>query len=377
MPDLRVFVSAGEASGDLHGAALVEAIRRRHPGAEFWGLGGPRMQAAGVRLLAGLERLAVAGLVEVARHLPFFFRLRQRVAAELERRRPHVVIPIDYPGFNLWLAKSARRRGLRILYYIAPQVWAWHRSRVRTLARITDAVAVVFPFEESLLRSAGVRARFVGHPLVERALSWPTRGEARRLLGLDPSVPVLALFPGSRATEVQRLLEPFREAACLVRGRRSEVMCVVARAPGLGEALYEPAAPFRVTGDGTAALCAATAILTKPGTTTVEAALAGRPMVIAYRVHPITYAIARRVVKVPYIGMVNLLSGRELVPEFTQGAALPARLAEALHPLLDENAEERREMLDGLAALRTALGPPGASDRAAELADEILAAGAR
>lgn len=380
MPSLRILLSAGEASGDLHGAALAEAIRQRHPEVEFAGLGGPRMQAVGVRLLAGLDRLAIVGLVEVARHLPFFLKLRRRVAAELDRWQPDCVIPIDYPGFNLWLARAARRRGLRVLYYIAPQVWAWRWGRVRTLAKVTDAMAVVFPFEEDLLRSAGIRARFVGHPLVERAARWPDRNEARQRLGLDADARVLGLFPGSRPGEVRRLLGPFLETARLLQAQNRDLAVRVARAPGVDDSLYERAASLPRVGEGTTLVCGATALLTKSGTTTVEAALARTPMIVAYRVHPITYALARRVVRVPHIGMVNLLAGRRIVPEFVQGDVRPEPMAAALAPLLEEGTGQggraRQHTIAELESVRRTLqggSGRGASRGTAELVDEVLA----
>ncbi len=373
MADLRIFLSAGEISGDLTGAALVEAIRRRHPETRFAGLGGPRMAQAGVRLLAGLEQLAVVGFAEVVRHLPFFLRLRSRVAAELDGWRPDLVIPIDYPGFNLWLTQAAHARGLRVLYYIAPQVWAWRWNRVRTLADAADAVAVVFPFEEELLRAAGVPARFVGHPLVERSTQWPGREEARRRLGIEPDVPLLGLFPGSRASEVRRLMGPFWAAAQRVRRSRPQLRIGVAPAPGLRESLYAAADPAVVRADGTTLLKASTAILTKSGTTTVEAAFAGTPLVIAYRVHPLSYAVARRVVSVPHIGMINLLARRRIAPEFVQAQVRPEPIAEALAPLLDEGSDARRRMIADLESVRRGLGSRAASAETAELAEEILA----
>ena len=373
MSDPRIFFSAGETSGDLHAAALAAAIRRRHPSAEFRGLGGPRLAAEGTGLVADLDRLAIVGFVEVLRHLPYFLRLRRRVVDEWARWRPDVVVCIDYPGFNLRLAKAAHARGIPVLYYVAPQVWAWHRSRARTLAEWTDAVAVVFPFEEAVLRSAGARAHFVGHPLVERAASWPDRQTACRGLGLDPERPVLGLFPGSRRGEVRRLLTPFAAAARRLVQENGRLQVRVARASGLAEDLYRREAGLATVEDAVALLCASTAALVKSGTTTVEAALAGTPMVIAYRVNPLTYAIARRVVRVPHIGMVNLLAGRAVVPEFIQGAVRPRALARALGPLLDVDSEARRRMRGELETVRRGLGDAGASERTADLVDEILA----
>lgn len=373
MSSLRVFVSAGETSGDLHGAALAASIRRRHPEVEFRGLGGPRLAAEGTRLLAGLDRLAIVGFVEVVRHLPYFLGLRRRVVEEWSRWRPDLVVLIDYPGFNLRLAREARARGIRVLYYIAPQVWAWHRRRAGTLAEVTDAVAVVFPFEEDVLRTAGVRARFVGHPLVERSSGWPDAETARRRLGLDAGRPVLGLFPGSRRGEVRRLLGPFAETARRLEREHPGLQVRVARASGLDPALYRREAGLTAVDDAIALLRASTAALVKSGTTTVEAALAGTPIVIAYRVNPLTYAIARRVVRVPHIGMVNLLAGRGIVPEFVQGAVRPGALATALGPLLDVGSEARRRMRADFETVRRGLGGPGASERAADLADEVLA----
>ncbi|HET7231810.1 MAG TPA: lipid-A-disaccharide synthase [Longimicrobium sp.] len=367
-----IFISAGEESGDLHGAALARALRARFPHARLLGLGGARMQAEGVELMAGLGELAVMGFVEVIRHLPFFIDLRKRVFAALEREKVDLVIPIDYPGFNLRLAKHARGRGLPVLYYIAPQVWAWHKSRVRDLARDADRVAVVLPFEEAFLRSAGVNATFVGHPLLDRPHPAMLRDVWARRNGLDPARPILALFPGSRAQEVRRHLDLFSSAAALVVARNPKAQPVIGVPRGIDRSVYDGALWPLVESTGGMLLQYATAALVKSGTTTLEAGIAGTPMVVVYRMNALSYSLARRVVKVPHIALANLIAERRVAPEFVQDAATPQALADALLPLLDEQSPERRAMIEGLSQIQGRLGGPGASARVAEIAGELL-----
>ncbi|CAI8018948.1 Lipid-A-disaccharide synthase [Geodia barretti] len=231
--DPVILLLAGEPSGDLHGAALARALRDKWPSARLLGLGGERMAAAGVECMAGLEELAVMGFVEVFRHLDFFWRLMHRVRDAMHRHAVDLVIPIDYPGFNLRVARHARAAGIRVLYYIAPQVWAWRPSRARRLARDTDHVAVILPFEVSFLRKAGARATFVGHPLLEVEQRVPARTDYCRAHGLDPDRPLLALFPGSRRQELDRHLGLFEATARRLEEARPGLQTVVARAPGL------------------------------------------------------------------------------------------------------------------------------------------------
>ncbi|MEX2610581.1 MAG: lipid-A-disaccharide synthase [Gemmatimonadota bacterium] len=355
----RILLSAGEASGDLHGASLARALRRRWPDADLYGLGGPRMADEGVRLMAGLDKLAVMGFTEVLAHLPYFIGLFSRMRAELDARPPDLVVPIDYPGFNLRLARAAHGRGVPVLYYIAPQVWAWHRSRMRQLAEHTDRLAVILPFEEELFRAAGADAVFVGHPLLDNRPAVPDRAAFAAATGIRPEQPVLALFPGSRAQEVRRHFGVFAEAAELVRRHRPDVQPVVARPAGLDERLYAGAALPR-TADADALLAHADAALVKSGTGTLQAALAGTPLVVAYRTSPLTFALARRLVRVPHVGLVNLVAGERAAPEFLQDRATPAALAAALLPLLDRHAPERDRAVAALARVRAALDPGGA-----------------
>jgi lipid-A-disaccharide synthase len=366
-----IFLSAGEPSGDLHGAALARAIRRRIPDARLIGLGGPRMAAEGTELLAGLDELAVMGLAEVLKHLPYFIRLRRRVFETLARERVDLVVPIDYPGFNLRLAHHARELGVPVLYFIAPQVWAWHASRAKTLARDTDRIAVILPFEEEFLREAGGNASFVGHPLLDAATPAGPRAEWAARLGLDAERPVLALFPGSRRQEVERHLELFSAAAAEVVRSRSEVQPVIAAAPGLDRSLFAGAA-WPLADDTGALLRHATAALVKSGTTTLEAAISGTPFAVVYRMNRLTFQIARRLVRVPHIALANLVAGERLAPEFVQDDAQPDRLAAALLDLLDPDSPTRIRMVTGFERIRDLLGQGGAADRVAEMAVELL-----
>lgn len=370
-----ILLSAGEPSGDLHGAALARALRSRWPEARLFGLGGPRMAAAGVELLADFQQLAVMGFAEIVSRLPFFLRLLGRLKAEMAARRADLVIPIDYPGFNMRLARAARAQARPVLYYIAPQVWAWHRARMRQLAGLANRLAVILPFEEQLFREAGAAVRFVGHPLLDAAPE-PSGAEAfRARLGLGDG-PVLALFPGSRPQEVAHHLALFAEAGLRLRAARPHVQPVIARSPAVPAAAYHDA-PFPETTEARALLKHAQAALVKSGTTTLEAALAGTPMVVVYRTSALTFALARRLVSVDHIGLVNLVAGQRLVPEFVQYEATPGALVEAVSPLLTEGSTARAKVLAGLAQVRAALratdgGDGTTADRVASLAAELL-----
>ena len=370
----RILISAGEPSGDLHGAGVARALRRRWPDARLYGFGGTQMRAAGVELIAHVDELAVMGFAEVARHLPFFIGLLRDVRQRLDAEPPDLVIPIDYPGFNLRLARMARDRGVPVLYYIAPQVWAWHRSRMRELAANTDRLAVILPFEEALFREHGATAAFVGHPLLDLPDDIPAREAFCASLGIDAGKPILALFPGSRAQEVRRHLALFESAAERVRRARPDVQPVIAVGDAVPAELYARAGAAR-THESRALLQHAAAALVKSGTTTLQAAVAGTPMVIAYQMHPLSYAIARRVVEVPHVGLVNLVAGERLAPEFIQDEATPSALADALLPLLSEGPERARTVarLERVrAALQAPAGAGDAAERVAALAGELI-----
>lgn len=362
-----VFLSAGEPSGDLHGAAVARALRERWPDARLLGLAGPRMQAEGVEAIEAFDRLAVMGFAEVIKHLPFFVGLMGKAKRTLRDEDVDLVIPIDYPGFNLRLAARAKKQGIPVLYYIAPQVWAWHRSRAARMASVADRLAVILPFEEEVFEEYGADVRFVGHPLMDRKRPVEPREDFCRTLGLDPDRRILALFPGSRAQELERHLVPFCRAAEQVVEARWHIQPVVARSTDVAVAAYDDA-PFPVTDDGRSLLAHAHAALVKSGTTTLETALAGVPMVIAYRTHPLTFWLARRLVEVDHIGLANLVAGRRIAPELLQDDATPRALAEALLPLIDEG-PARREALEGVRTVQEALAPDGSATAAGHVAD--------
>ncbi|HEX5581838.1 MAG TPA: lipid-A-disaccharide synthase [Gemmatimonadaceae bacterium] len=372
MADMEVLVVAGEASGDLHAAGVVRELRALRPDVTVAGVGGDRMREAGVELVEHAERLAVMGFAEVLRHVPKHWMLLRELEGRLRSGRVRLLILLDYPGFNMKVAAAAKRAGVPVLYYITPQVWAWGAGRIPKLAELVTKAAVIFRFEEELLRPAGVDVSFVGHPLLDRIGELPSRADACRQLGLDAARPVLALFPGSRGQEIARHLDAFVATARELERRVPGLQVIVSGAPTIR--LDDDRLPYPVArGASPIVLRAATAAMCKSGTTTLEAAVAGCPLVVAYRTSPVTYRIARRVVRIPFIGLVNIVAGREVAPEFVQESLEPGRVADALEPLLDAGSEARASMCRGLAEVRAQLGEPGAAARVARIAADLLA----
>lgn len=365
---------AGEVSGDLHAAGVARELSARKVPLRLTGIGGDEMRAAGVELIEHVEQLAVMGFVEVLRHVPKHWSLLHELKRRIRSGQVALVVLIDYPTFNMKVAEAARAAGVPVLYYITPQVWAWGSDRLERLARTVTKAAVILPFEETLLRQHKIDATFVGHPLLDSVAELPDRDAARVTLGLSPSDRVLALFPGSREQEIERHLDAFVGAARELQRRDPALKVVVSVAPHVSVA--QSRCPFPMIRSASFTIFrAADAALCKSGTTTLEAAVTGCPLVVAYRTSPITYAAARWVVKIPNIGLVNVVAGYRLAPEFVQDALQPFAVADALAPLLDHASEERRKMIAGLAAVRTALGSPGAAARAATMAVELAGHG--
>lgn len=369
----EVLVIAGEASGDLHAAGLARALATLRPDVHLAGMGGSRMREAGVELLEDAERMAVMGFVEVLRKVPHHWALLRQLEQRLASGRVALLVTIDYPGFNMRVAAAARRHGVPVLYYITPQVWAWGANRLPKLAQLITRAAVILPFEEALLRQHGIDATFVGHPLLDRAQSLPSRAEARRALGVSPDARVLALFPGSRGQEIARHLDDFVATARALQERLPGLEVVVSVAPTVR--LDPMRCPFRQVHDASFhVLRAADAALCKSGTTTLEAAVAGCPLAVAYRTSGWTYAIARRAVKIPYIGLVNVVAGREVAREFVQDALVPEAVAKTMEALLTPGSVERERQLAELERVRGMLGTPGAASRVAAMAAALVPA---
>jgi lipid-A-disaccharide synthase len=371
----RVMIVAGEASGDLHGAELAREIFARDPDCEIFGIAGERMRAAGVSAIYRADEIAGMGLTELAGTIRRTLGALSKLRAILKREKPDLLILIDFPDFNMQLAKSAKRAGVPVLYYIAPQVWAWRRGRIPKLIARTDRIAVVLPFEAELYRGAGERVTFVGHPLLDGIAPRP-REETLARYGFAPDARLLAILPGSRRKEIRYLLEPMITAARTLARDHGLIPCL-ALAQTLTVADLEregriDLGGIRIIDNDTYSIVAASeAVLVASGTATLETALIGRPMVIAYKVSRLTWIAARLLVRgVNFAGMPNVLAGREIVPELIQGQVSAANLVRAAERVMNE--PQRAKIIAALSELRAQLGTPGAAARVAQIALEMM-----
>lgn len=371
----RVLISCGEPSGDLYAAELLRELRAAAPGLAAFGIGGDRLRETGCDLLADQRDLAVVGLLEVLRHLRRIRTVFASLVAEAERRRPDVAVLIDYADFNLRLGRALHARGIPVVYYVSPQLWAWRRWRIHAIRRTARRMLVIFPFEERIYRAAGVPVRFVGHPLVDLVRPPDEPAAFPRRIGLDPSRPVVTLLPGSRSSEIAHNLPGLAASARALARRDPRLQFVAAAAPSLDQELLRPhlaGSEIRlVHGETIAALAASRLALVASGTATVETALVGTPMVVVYRLAALTYLLGRPLVNVPHVAMVNLIAGRRAVPELIQGDFRPERVAAEAERLLAD-AGPREQMLRDLAEVRERLGRGGASRRAAVAILEAL-----
>jgi lipid-A-disaccharide synthase len=347
---LKILVSAGEASGDLYASRLVEAVRARLPEAEFFGCTGPRLRAAGVRQVVDAQSLAVVGIVEVVRHIPRIWGEYRRLLDTARRERPALAILTDSPDFHLRLARRLKKLGIPVVYLVAPQVWAWRKGRLAVMRRVIDHLLCIFPFEERFFRSAGVVTTYIGHPLAGLVRPSLSREEFFRKHGIDGSRPVIAVLPGSRKGETERHMPVLLEAVELLH-RATPFSFVLAASPTVGAGFFRRcigSAPIRIVeGEIWDVLAHADAALAASGTVAMEAALCGTPMVVYYRVSPLTWLVGRPLVKVPFYSMVNMVAGREVVPELIQQDATGSKLAAHIRRLLGDTAARER-MLEGL-----------------------------
>lgn len=364
-------VIAGEISGDMHAAALVRAVQKRNSAISFFGIGGDGLEKAGMEIFRNTRDMAVLGLSEVLRKYFFFRKTFQEMVVLMRERRPDAVLLVDYPGFNLPFAAKAHKLGLKVIYYICPQVWAWHRSRIPAMAKNVDCLISIFPFEAGVFKGTDLKVDFVGHPLV--TLTEAARSEP--LLSLPwTAKPRVAILPGSRKQEIFLILPVMAKAADILRKKIPDVAFIIAAASREAESWIEGilasmgmTGKFTVVADKTRQILRqADAAWVASGTATIEAALMGCPMVVVYRTATLTYLAGRLLIRVPFLGMVNIIAGKQVCPEFIQRTASPENLARAIEPLLAEG-KARTEMTSELDRVRSILGAPGAEERAAKI----------
>ena len=367
----KILISAGEASGDIHAAAVTAALKRIDSTTEVFGMGGDELRAAGGEVLFDIKDHGVMGFVEVLKKLPDLFKLRREFARVMDERKPDCLVVVDYPGFNMKLAKLAHDKGIPVVSYIAPSAWAWNKGRAKNVAKIVDKVACIFPFEYDVYKEAGAPVEFVGHPLVDIVHPTMERAEAEAWVGKEPGRPLVLLMPGSRLMEIERMLDVILEGAKLLQKQMPQVQFAMPRAGTiplemLQSKIQTSGLDVKITeGHNYDLFSVADLALATSGTVTLEAAMCGLPSVILYRTSAITAFIARRVINIPNIGLPNIVAGRQILPELLQEELTPAKLAATAVELL---APERRPQLEAnLAYMKERLGEPGAVNRVAQL----------
>jgi len=371
----RVLISAGEASGEMYGAGLIEALRRRLPQLEAFGVGGEAMRRAGCDTVVDARQLSVVGITEILPKVPKIYGLFRKLLAEAERRKPDAAVIIDSPAFNFRVARAMHARGIPVIYYVCPQLWAWRESRIRLMRRWVKRALVIFPFEEKWYRERGVEAEYVGHPLADAPPPAMTRARFAAEHKLDPDRHWIALLPGSRRKEVRMNLPAMLESAARLEPEFEFVLPVASTLdPEWMEGMVDDnRRKVTLVDDARAALTFSRAAIVASGTATVEAALSGVPFVVVYRVAPLTWAMGRPLLRVPHVAMANLIAGREVVPELIQSAFTPENVAARLGEVLQEGAA-REKMLQGLAEVRARLKPESAQPASERAAAAVLRA---
>jgi len=373
----KILMVAGEISGDLHGAHLMEAILRIDPEIQFFGVGGDRLEKTGMKILYHSQSLSVVGITEVLFKMGSIMKALRGLKQFLNQEKPDLAILIDFPDFNLRLAKIAHRRGIPVLYYISPQVWAWRPKRVHLIARCVKKMVVLFPFEIPFYEAVGVDVEWVGHPLLDIVRPTLPKEIAFEQFGLDPKRRTIALLPGSRIHEVKRLLPPLLSSAQLLQKEIPDLQFIIPLAPGIPEAILSPwmrniSVPVKVVKGWTYdAMNISELLITASGTATLEAAILGKPMIVVYRVSFLSYWVGRGLIQVDHIGLVNLVAEREIAPELIQNEVSPQRIADEALRIMRDPILQRR-MTEAMAGVRQSLGEPGAAQRAASIVTSLL-----
>ncbi len=379
----KIMIIAGETSGDFHSSSLIRALKKINPGIEIAGIGGQRMREAGAKLLFDISELSIIGFTDVLANLRKIKKVFNSLLDAIDERPPDAIVLVDYPGFNLKLAREIKKRQIPVIYYISPQVWAWWKGRIKTIRRFVDKMIVVFKFEETLYRDFGVDVSFVGHPLLDTAYPATLREDFLNKIGLSPQRQTIGLVPGSRKMEVERILPILLESARLIKEKSPDTQFALLKAPGLpGEVFSNVIARSAATKQSPPValyenqtydfLNACDFALVASGTATLETAIMQKPMVVVYKVSFPNWLIARLLIKLPFIGLVNVVAGKKIVPEFVQYKAKPRLIAEKVLEILG-NQGELAQIKSQLKTVRQNLGAPGASQRAAEIISNFLA----
>jgi lipid-A-disaccharide synthase len=368
----KVMIVAGEASGDLHGSGLVREMLKMQPGLEIFGVGGDRMKNQGVRLLYHINEMSVLGFWDVMKRFAFFRGVYRNLVSAMDESQPDLLILIDYPGMNLKLARAAKEQGIKVFYYIAPQVWAWGANRIQKMVRLVDKMAVIIPFEEKMFQQAGIDAKFVGHPLLETVNSKIGRDEFFQKHGLNLDQKVVGLLPGSRILEVKRLLPEMLQTVRQLQKSHPEIQTIISKADSVALNIYQEILQnnnqVKLVDNSTYEIMKHSDLLiVASGTATLESALFNTPLIVVYKVDPISYLIGKQLVKIDTIGLVNVIAERKIVPEFIQHQFRKDRILPEIEKLLfDKN--QRAVIINNLKKIKKKLGVPGASSRSAELA---------